>query len=226
MVRRGGNIGNAVVAMGKSMAVAPFVDAIRATTDETHSSSALSAFSRMTVGDVDVIVCDKRRMAMVLEWISTSFSRTALIDRDFLVVRAGEPGDAPDMLKFFAGGGMAAIWQRPGETSRVVVWDEEELKPSYTDEDGLTGTSAMHVRRQFERAVIADHLPNTKVEYDPARQQLRAGMDGSIVVTEMRNQLPRNKSGVVLVRPSGEGFTESAARSLIDEADMLVPVRR
>ena len=226
MIRRGGNLVNAVVAMGKARSIAPLVEALRATADGAHRDPALKAVSRMAIGDVDVIVCDRRRLAMALEWISTSFHRTAMLDRDFLVVRTG-PGDgAPRMLKFFAGGGMAAIWSDGARSDRIVVWDESEMTPAYSEVEGLTGALATHVRRQFERAVLDEHLPSTKFEYDPTKQQLRAGMDGSIVITDMRNQLPKNKEGVILVRPEGGAYTESGARDLMGDDDMPLAIRR
>lgn len=225
-LRRSGNLVNSVVAIGRGPSMRAIVDALRATAKQAVRDGIPKSIIRAAIGDVDVIVCDRRRMAVALEWISMSFYRTELIERDVVVARLGE-GDAPSVLKFFAGGGMAAFWVKDGAVTRTIAWDADEMIIESDKDLADEIPTAMEARLAFEQAAVSQYVPGAQLQYDPGMHQLRAGRDGSVVVTDIKNQLPRNKKGTVLLRPTGESFSERAARELIrnelDVTDGIIP---
>lgn len=231
LVRRAGNVANSVVALSRGPGAGAILDAMRATADDREAKGRVAAFAHAVIGDVDVVICDKGRMARGLEWISMAFSRSHLLGRDLVVARSDAGPDAPSLLKFFAHGGMAAFWTEKGKVVRAMSWGADDMAPEIVEGDADAPVSAIEARLAFERAVVDEHVPGVHLDYDPAQQQLRAGRDGSVVVTEMRNQLPRNRHGSVLIRPDGGAYSESGARDLLrrenDEPDdpEAVPLR-
>lgn len=231
LLQRGANVKETVAALGRGSGIKALTRALAATSANAEQIGIMPLVKALAAGDTNVILCDRGHMALALEWLSSSFARSKLLKRDLIISRVGHEDDAaPSILKFFAGGGMAAFWTRKGEVSRTLTWAADDMVPEQWSVKGVPPAGpmqAMHARQMFENAVIRDHLPGAELTYDRLTQQLRAGKDGSIVVTGQRDQLPRNPNGPVLIRPDGERLSERQARDMLrrennnDDGDAL-----
>lgn len=233
LMQRGANIRQTIAALGRGPGFSAIRRALSATTQDADDAGIMPLVKSLVAGDTNIILCDRRHMALALEWLSSSFDRTKLLGRDFVISRIDHEDDAaPSILKFFAGGGMAAFWTKGNAIDRAMHWEADNMVPEQWPVNGAPRSGpmqAMHARQLFETAVIRDHLPNGNLTYDRLTQQLRAGRDGSVVVTMMRDQLPRNPHGPVVIRPTGEQMNEQQAKDMQrrenrdDAADLPAP---
>ena len=229
MIRRGANIANAVAAFVRGPGVAAIRRSLAATREEANRAGIIPAVKTVLAGETNIILCDRGHLALALEWLSSTYDRTKVLKSDFIISRVDNEDDAaPSILKFFAGGGMAAFWSKEGKVTKANYWDADEMVPATWAVNGSPPPGpmqAMEARQMFENAVIKDHLPGVNLPYDRLSQQLRAGRDGSILVTTTKDQLPRNPHGPVLVRTDGEQLTEKQAKETMrreirdDDAD-------
>lgn len=219
--RRGGNIKETVAAVAFGTGFGPLRRALGATAGQVAGQGVMPFVKSITAGGTDIMLCDRRHMAAALEWIATSFGHSRLLEHDLVITRTAEGGDAPSILKFFAGGGMAAFWTREGEVTRALSWDADSMKPDAWPDGTVAGVvaRAIDVRKAFEIAVVKDHMPHVDLAYDMESETIRAGVDGSIVVTHSKTQLARNKIGPVLIRPDGTAFSERDAKILVQMED-------
>lgn len=222
LTQRGANIAETVAALTRGPGLKPLRKALAATHDGAQRNGIFNEVKQLVLGSTNIILCDRRHMALALEWMSSSYGRTRLLKRDFIVSRVAHDNDsAPTMLKFFAdGGGMAAFWTKDGKMFRAMGWDADELVPEAWPVNGPAPAHsnrtmpAMRARQLFEQAVVNDHFPSVRLTYDRLTHQLRAGRDGSIVVTRQRDQLARNAHGPVLIRGDGSALSEKEAVAL------------
>lgn len=220
--QRGGNLIEAVATITRGSGSAPFLSALAMTAKQAEEAGIPNIVKSIMVNDTSILLCDKGHMAMALEMQTSSYGRTHLLKKDMIFTRVKHEDDgAPSIIKLFAGGGMAAFWTHGNQVETVREWGPDEMEPLTWPIAGRPAQprmsmDAMQARQLFEEAVVQDHLPNAKLTYDRMTDQIRAGMDGSIIITRQKTQLmSRGKQhGPIWIDPNGTEHDKDSGNAI------------
>ena len=138
-----------------------------------------AAFSRLSLGDIKVVFCDRRHLALALQEMSRPRLAGSRGDAETVLVRQGPPGVAPSAMRLHSAGATTAVypegsvtWPQRGDP-RIVG----SIPPSILADGELVA------RQTFATALFADHglTPIAKHWFS---NHFEAGKDGSVLVVD------------------------------------------
>lgn len=222
-VKRGRSIGSLAVAVLSSK----YAEIVQKVIKDPETS-VLSRFKAMATGDVDVMVCDRKHLAVALSRLSDAFHGRLKQDQDVVMTRTGfaEDGyDAPNVMVLKKDGSIRAMWMsQDGTIHRKVDWNDA-TKPRQVNEDiNFIGPRNGHraALKMFLDAVVADNAVEG-FNFNPETHVIRRGRNESIVVLSRKDGRMDNPDGPAIVSRENEMFFFRNARE-VDEFGEIIQV--
>lgn len=222
MHRVGARRWHLVCAIGRAGSLQSLRLALAARAPDADRMGVFSAF-RSFVGDLgDVILCDRRHLAMALATLSADRHLRVGLPRDVVLVRCDRDQGCkvgPCAVSFLKDGTSTAIWPLPGgRHARAVYGSEGELVRCLDDSGaavdlrtlGLPDAAATRLGSalEFEAALLADHDLGG-FSYPREDHMIAEGRDGSFIVQRVADRRIGNTASgnhPAVVRPDGTGL--------------------
>jgi len=198
--RIGANLGELVAASIKGPGTRAIREALHATRHKDENNKLFPEFREFVATRRTVIFCNRRHLALALESVCAGRTRHRL-DGDIVIVRKGEGGDAPTIMRYRSDGGTSAAWTASGKIIGIAEYDVEGELMSSVGEVKFDERH-IHVLDTFEGAMLADH--DISLDYPRETHELRAGSNGSILVLRSGDRRPNNPDGPALVDLTGK----------------------
>jgi hypothetical protein len=207
IARKGGDIASLVAATGRSRTLEPIRTALATTSGAARKRGFFSAFREVMTTLGDVVICDRRHLAMALASISANRDRRYGIRNDVILMRFGADGKPPTgtaaCLKFHRDGRTTAVWcDEQGAPARSATWGTDGT-PEHVE--GLLyelSPCKGEVLGEFEAALLAENgMPTFR--YPRSTNYIQAGQDGSILVFRSANKRLDNPDGPAFIGPDG-----------------------
>lgn len=206
--KRAGTAAGEVLALALTRGAGHMAAALEATGVDAAGKGYLSAVGRIAAGSTEVVLCDRRHLALALSSIHANRARDYALATDVVLVRTGgADDDVPQALRFDPTGAVVAVWRRADGTRAVAGFDGNgrlfcragEIPPGCLHSFGRD-----FAVQAFERAILAEHgLGQLRI---PAGNIVRAGSDGTLLVLNGTRRLD-NDLGPAVIRPDGREET-------------------
>ena len=158
-------------------------------------------------GEIEVVICDRKRIAEALARITDAQVGRFRKDADLVISRIGEHDDSPRALVLRKDGTSELIWNRPGIGQASLRWDKQgnQTTPSPTGNWTMTKGRREDLMDSFMRLIIHDNELHV-VDFDSTTHAVRQGKDGSIVVVRRSNGRLSNPHGPIVYTPDDESL--------------------
>lgn len=222
-VRRGKSVGSLVAAILSTKYADVVQNAIK-----DPEKSVFGRFKAFAGGDIDVMVCDRKRLAEVLSRLSDAFNGRLKADQDVVMTRTGfadDGYDAPNVMVLKKDGGIRAMWMsQDGTIHRKVDW-RDTTSPRQTNEDiqfigPVTGYRA--ALKSFLDAVVADNSV-ADFNFNPETHVVRRGRNNSVVVLTKKDGRMDNPDGPAIVSQNDEMSYFRNSREIDEFGDPVPP---
>jgi hypothetical protein len=153
--------------------------AVEATREKAGMRGWSAAFSRLSLGNIKVVFCDRRHLALALQEMSRPRLAGSRGDAETVLVRQGPPGEAPSALRLHSDGATTTVYP-----DGSVTWPERGGPQTVgsVPPDALAG-GVTRARSAFEAALFADH-GLTPIAKHWFTNHFEAGKDGSVLVVD------------------------------------------
>ena len=155
-------------------------------------------------GNIEIIVCGRKHLAMALTRISDAYRSTGRQFSPVVLLRKGV-GDpkAPHALAFGTDGSITAFWK--GDQPDFVRWGADGSasgpRARFTD----PAAARRDTLKRFADAILTENgAADMAIDFDT--HAVRVGMDGSVVVVRSSDGLIDNRLGPAILTPWGEGL--------------------
>jgi hypothetical protein len=171
--------------------------AVLATRERADASGWGAAFSRLSLGSIKVVFCDRRHLALALQEMSRPRSPGSRGEAETVLVREGTTGDAPTALRLHSDGSTTAVY-----AAGTATWAADGVRITGTVPDGIAASYVSTVRSDFEAALFADHglAPIAKHWFT---NHFEAGTDGSLLVVDHVAREVGNRMGPAVLFADG-----------------------
>lgn len=178
--------------------------AVAATREKADARGWGAAFSRLSLGSIKVVFCDRRHLALALQEMSRPRQPGSRTEAETVLVREGRTGGAPSALRLHSDGSMTAVF-----AGGSVTWTANGVKTSGSAPEGLAAADAFSVRLAFEAALFADHgvTPIAKHWFS---NHFEAGNDGSLLVVDHVAREVGNRAGPAVL------FADGSTAAVVD----------
>lgn len=186
--------------------------AVAATRETAEARGWGAAFSRLSLGSIKVVFCDRRHLALALQEMSRPRQHGSRSEAETVLVREGRSGDAPSALRLHSDGSTTAVFE-----SGTATWTARGVRTSGTLPAGVPECSVDEVRWKFEAALFADHglAPISKHWFS---NHFEAGNDGSLLVVDHVARQVGNRMGPAVL------FADGRTASVVDGSLWSSPV--
>lgn len=178
--------------------------AVVATREKADARGWCAAFSRLSLGSIKVVFCDRRHLALALQEMSRPRSPGSRGEAETVLVREGRTGGAPSALRLHSDGATTAVF-----AAGTVTWTAGGLRTTGTVPEGITAGDAFSVRLAFEAALFADHglTPIAKHWFS---NHFEAGRDGALLVVDHIAREVGNRAGPAVL------FADDTTAAVVD----------
>ena len=176
--------------------------AFDATTRDAAAMGVMETIGEVTVGGTEVVLCDRRRLALALAHMHAERTNGVRLTSDLVLIRDCEgAGDAPVGLRFCVDGGLTAVWRGEGGRLRSVSWDRSG---NVHGTQGFWGDvpDPDRAKAAFEDALWRDH--GERRPYLSQAHRLVAGRDGSIQILHRKTGRLNNPWGFAYLGVGGD----------------------
>jgi hypothetical protein len=222
-MKRGRSIGSLAVAVMSSK----YADVVQKVIKDPEKS-VFARFKAVVTGGVDVMVCDRKHLAVALSRLSDAFHGRLKQDQDVIMTRTGfaEDGyDAPNVMVLKKDGSVRAMWMsQDGTIHRKLDWaDATSPRQSNEDIDFIgPGNGHRAALKSFLDAVVADNAV-ADFNFNPKTHLIRRGRNESIVVLSRKDGRMDNPDGPAIISKDDEMFYFRNAREVDEFGDPVPP---
>ncbi|WP_310622269.1 pentapeptide repeat-containing protein [Flexibacterium corallicola] len=168
----------------------------------TNRSCIFQRVGTLISGQIDVIVCDRKHLAVALNKMSASQDGELGLTRDVLLVQEGKRTLGPDAIYLRKSGEMVAIWKDPKKpdntTSFMYNADGQVLDSDTCSVDEIP--TALELINTFSKDILNYHKVDN-FDHDATTHRLLAGRDGTITVRRKTNGHIDNPHGPAIIYP-------------------------
>ncbi|GJD90682.1 hypothetical protein BHAOGJBA_4224 [Methylobacterium hispanicum] len=206
--KRVGVAATEVLALALTRGAGHLTAALEATGRDADGRGFLSAVARIAAGSTEVVLCDRRHLALALSSIHANRARDYALSTDVVLVRpGGTDDDVPQVLRFDPTGAVVAVWRRTDGTRSVAGFDGHGrlfCRAGEIPAGCLHSFGRDFAVQAFERAILAEHdLRDLRF---PSENVVRAGADGTLLVLNGTRRLD-NDLGPAVLHPDGREET-------------------
>ena len=178
--------------------------AVVATRDKADAKGWGAAFSRLSLGSIKVVFCDRRHLALALQEMSRPRSPGSRGEAETVLVREGNAGAAPSALRLHSDGSTTAVY-----AAGTMTWAADGVRTTGSVPEGIPAADAYSVRQGFEAALFADHglTPIAKHWFS---NHFEAGRDGALLVVDHVAREVSNRAGPAVL------FADDTTAAVVD----------
>ncbi|TLX17030.1 pentapeptide repeat-containing protein [Rhizobium sp. MHM7A] len=173
-------------------------------------NAPFAAIAANLSGSIDVIVANRKNLAVALHRISDTINGNRPKNQDVVVTRLARDivdERIPTSMMFRRDGTIEAVWNTGNGTVKKKKWDIAGVP---IVEEGAVIPQGPHnehtlVLKKFADAILLD-TNVLNFDFDPQTNIIHQGLDGSIVVTHRETGKLDNQYGPAIVTPADECF--------------------
>lgn len=198
--KRAGSAAGEVLALALTRGGGHMAAALKATGVDAAGKGYLSAVGRIAAGETEVVLCDRRHLALALASIHANRARDYALATDVVLVRpGGADDDVPQVLRFDPTGAVVAVWRRTDGARALAAFDGQGrlfCRAGEIPQACLHSFGRDVAVQAFERAILNEHaLPHIRI---PSDNIVRAGADGTLLVLNGTRRLDNNLGPAVV----------------------------
>jgi len=196
LARRGTAIGSLAVAFVSSGHSHALVGAIK----QSSGKKGIANLGTVLGGKVEVIVCNRKRLARALTRLSETLSNRGTPRSNVVLVRQGmDDLAAPRAIVHGTDGSVVAVWRDAAGTRTHLAWDAEGAVSGNHATNGPDGADMRSCFRSFAKSLLAEHGA-ADMNYDDTSHDVRTGRDGSVVIVRKDGRID-NRLGPAVLTP-------------------------
>lgn len=222
MERRGARRWHLVCAIGREGSLGQLRTALASRAPDAARLGHFEAFRSFFGSLGDVVICDRRHLALALATLSADRHGLGGLKRDIVLLRCdGDHGGrvGPCAISFLRDGTSTAVWPLPGGRHARAVYRTDGTLDRCMDDDGepfdlsrlgLPSAAATRLTAslEFEAAMLADHRLGG-IDYPRETHLTVEGRDGSVIVQRSTDRRIDNPAAgcPALLRVDGTGVS-------------------
>jgi Uncharacterized low-complexity proteins len=205
-VKRGKAITNVAIATMASSHADVLQEVIR-----DPGASIFGRIKNAFSGNIDIIICDRQRLAESLSRLSDALNGRFKQDQDIIMKRSGfcdDGYDAPNVIVLKRDGTVKAMWAaEDGTIHRRMSWDSAGVPTQPNEDIRFLGPFNGHRRilKAFADAIVSEaNIP--EFNWNPETHVIRQGRNNSVVVLRKKDNRMDNPDGPAIVSQNDEMF--------------------
>ncbi|MFC4236169.1 pentapeptide repeat-containing protein [Thalassospira xianhensis] len=209
---------NIVMTMARGRSCKLMKDMLASKAPEAMSKGFWPSFKSFWSGLGEVIICDRRHLALALGAVSANRKRSYSLPRDIVLARPSTQKHSSEptlkVLSFLKDGKSSAVWECPGERTITTLYSADNSFIGCWAEDGVPNevlasylpdchTSGERVFETFVRDLLASH-DWEQFTFPSDTHYCQAGADGTLLVFRAADRRLDNPDGPAVIFPDDE----------------------
>jgi len=195
--------GTAIESLAVAIVSTGHAGALMRAIELSDGKKGIAHLGTMLGGKVEVIVCNRKRLARALTRLSETLNSRATPKNNVVLLRQGDADHgAPRAVVHGSDGTVTALWSDEAGVSTHLSWSPDGAVSGNhvpADQDGADMRSCL---RAFTKSLLAEHGASD-MEYDDTTHTVRTGRDGSVVIVRRDGRI-NNRLGPAILTPDGK----------------------